>query len=237
RPSWRNLPALAWLAVRRLDTKLQAAPVLGPVAAWCAAPLMLLTLACAHTNGHLAAKERHAALWIRTLSTTGRGVHTPREMLITAAAFLPPGPVLLLAIGISSDTQASTLARVIALALAGTIVVGPLLALFGVNRRRDLTTRTGQQHRRLATQTSTPLVVVQGLVADTTTGAGTALIRALRAHADQLGVGTAAVARDERLLPGYLANGLVQTELDPASRLLYRPPGTGRRCDLSRNDD
>jgi hypothetical protein len=229
RPPWRDLPSLARLAVRRLDTKLQAIPVLGRVAAWCAAPLMLLTLVCAHADGNLAARDRNALIWIRRLSADGRGLYTPRELLTFGAALLPLAPVLLLTIVIGTDAQAALPTRIVALALAAAIVAGPLLAVFAVNRGRDLTTRTGPQHRRLAAQTRAPLVVVQGFVADTTTGAGIRLVRALRAHADQLGVGVAAVTRDEHLLRGYRANGFVQTEPDPASRLLYRPPNPNTR--------
>ena len=67
--------------------------------------------------------------------------------------------------------------------------------------------------------------MAQCLAADTTTRAGIVLVRALRNLADHLGVGIAAVARNEHLLDDYHANGFVPTNPDdPASRLLYRPP-------------
>jgi hypothetical protein len=141
RPRWRDLPALAWLAVRGLDTRLQAVPILGRVAAWCALPMMLLTMACAHADGHLAARDRHAVLWIHRLTATGRRVHTGRELLLIAAALLPVTTALLSAIALSNAEQASLPVRIAAHAVALAITAAPLLAIFAVNRWRDLTTR------------------------------------------------------------------------------------------------
>jgi hypothetical protein len=224
RPPWRDLPALAWLTVRQLDTRLQATPVLGRIAAWCSLPWMLLLLVCAHTDGHLAAKDRHAVLWIRRLSATGRGIHTRRALAISAAATAPLYATMLFATALGMADHSTLFTRIAALTVATTIVGALVLAIFAINGWRDLTTRTSGQHRRLAAHAVVPLVVAQGLAADTTTRAGIVLIRALRAYADQLGIGIAAVARDEHLIDGYRANGFVRTESDPTSRLLYRPP-------------
>ena len=226
RPRWRDLPALAWLVVRRLDTALQATPLLGLMAAGCATPLMLLALVCAHADGRVAAHDRHAVIWIRPLTATGRSVHTRRECAINAAVLVPWLTVLLFAVALGTADQTLTVVRAVALSLASSIMAGHLLAVFAVHRRRDLITRTSQWLRHLAPHAGVPLVLVLCLVADPATLAVVVLLRALREQADQAGLGVVATARDESLLAGYRANGFVPgpPDSDPASRLLYRPP-------------
>jgi hypothetical protein len=190
---------------------------------------MLLALVSAHADGRVAAYHRHAVIWIRPLTATGRGVHTRREFVINTVVLLPWLTMLLFATALGTTDQTPTLERAVALSLASSMLAGHLLAVFAVNRRRDLITRTSPWLRHLASHAGVPLVLVLCLAADPATLAVVVLLRALREQADQAGLGVVATARDESLLAGYRTNGFVPSnqDSDSPSRRLYRPPRPG----------
>jgi hypothetical protein len=114
----------------------------------------------------------------------------------------------------------------VVVAVFGSVVLGA----FAVNTPGEFKQRPTSAYRQLAARVTVPLVSVDGLCVDTSSRGAIPLVRALRRHADQTGIGVYATARTPELLDGYHENGFwpldpTDADADADDRRIYREPG------------
>ena len=208
-PRLRDLPALAYLAIRRLSGPVGTWPVVGAVARFYAVTPMMMIVLTAYLEGGCAAYERDAVVTIVRL----RPYRARWRRWLLVAAALPIGIVLLLVpptavllVGGLLYTLGWAAAGPVAVVLAGIVVVA--LAVLTMAAAAPSANSAAPRQRRYARawadRERRPLVEVSILAAsEGQRRAATVLVRHLVAHADRHHIAVIACPRDERVRQMY----------------------------------
>jgi hypothetical protein len=230
---WQDLPALGWLARRRLSGTIGALPVVGPVARWSGWLLTLVDLVGMRAD-HAVGSYRHVAV----VTVQQRWpVRVRWRYWVAGLVAVVPVSLVFVAVPVFVTVVGVVVARI------GAPVVGSVLVFLGwsvcgvtfllgfasvASGLRSLASGGRRRARAWAGSTGTRLVEAALLAADETDRrAATVLVRPLLRHADEHHIAVIAVPRSDAVARMYEVLGFTHTS-DAGGRVLLRVPRSTR---------